>query len=233
MRGGSLLLISFLVPVPSLAWDPPDSQLDSTSGLIHTVDSAPSGSDQVIRHTVDPGVGQATVSAITSGHADYSPHLAIGGDMLRVVWQRDLAADQIRTVTVDRHGTLGTEWLLSDVSEDSRNPDIAVFGSLSYVAYEVHGEAAVALAVQTIIDDPDPIGPRIVVGTTTYSGEADVRIHAADGHLWTTWMHAADVLGYAIFDVATQTWGTTAYEPIVGGDVVTALKNVEGTVLGP
>jgi hypothetical protein len=160
--------------------------------------------------------------------------VAIGDDgVVHVVWQRDLTADEVRTVAVRADGTLGPEVLLSDPAEDSRNPDIVVLGSDLYVAYEVHGEPAVAVAVQTIVDDPDPIGPRIVVGTTSYSGDADVRIHAADGHLWATWMRAADDLGYAIFDVATQTWGTTAHEAVVEGDVVTALKNVEGAVLGP
>ena len=234
MRAGSLLAISLFLSAPSLAWDPPDSQLDTTTGLIHTMDSAPSGPDQVIRHTVDPGQGQPLVTEITSGHADHSPHLAIGGNgVLHVVWQRDLAADQIRAVTVDRNGTLGTERLLSDSGEDSRNPDIVLFGATPCVAYEVHGGSAVALAVQTITDDPDPIGPRIVVGSTAFTGDADLRIHAAGGHLWVTWMDAADNVGFSVYDSGTEAWGSPQSWGVVDGDVGAARKDLEGALVSP
>lgn len=233
MRAGIVLLLCLFATGWSLAWDPPDSLVDSRTGLIHTLDSGTSGSSQVIRHTVDPGQGQPTVAEITSGHVDHSPHLAIDGDsVVHVVWQRDLAADEVRAVAVATDGTPGVERLLSDSSEDSRNPDIVLLGSTPWVAYEIHGGGAVALAVQTILDDPDPIGPRVVVGTTSFSGDADVRIHVSEGHLWTTWMDAADDLAYAVFDAGTQTWAAPAHQKVVEGDVGLALKDVEGTVLG-
>ncbi len=233
MRAGILLLLSLFATTPTLAGDPPDSQLDPQTGLIHTLDSRTSGSSEVIRHILDPGLGQPTVIEITSGHADHSPHLAIGdASVVEVVWQRELAADEIRAVALRADGTLGAERLLSEAWEDSRNPDIVLCGAVPWVAYEIHGGAGVAVAVQTIVDDPDPIGPRIVVGTTSFSGDADVRIHASHGHLWTTWMDAADDLAYAVFDAATQTWATPAYQEVAEGDVATALKEVEGVVLG-
>jgi hypothetical protein len=234
MRARSLVGILLFVASPSLAWDAPDSQLDTATGLIHTLDSVPSGSDQVIRHTVDPGVGQPTVTEITSGHADHSPHLAIdGAGVLHAVWQRDLAADQIRAVAVDRNGTAGTERLLSDTGEDSRNPDIALFGSLPCVAYEIHGGAAVTLAVQTILDDPDPIGPRIVVGTTSFTGDADLRIHTAEGHLWVTWMDAENSLGFSVHDAGTESWTSPQLREVVDGDVAAARKDLQGALLSP
>lgn len=232
MRAGILLLLSLFATTRVLAGDPPDSQLDPQTGLIHTLDSKTSGSSQVIRHILDPGLGQPTVTEITSGHVDHSPHLAIGNDgVVEIVWQRELAADEIRAVALRANGTLGTERLLSETTEDSRNPDIVLFGAAPWVAYEIHGGAGVDVAVQVIVDDPDPIGPRIVVGTTAFSGDADVRIHASGGHLWTTWMDAAEVLAYAVFDAATQTWATPGHQEVVEGDVTTALNEVEGVVL--
>lgn len=232
MRAGILLLLSLFATTGSPAGDPPDSQLDPQTGHIHTLDSKPSGTHQVIRHTEDPGQGQPTVTEITSGHADVSPHLAVGRDsVVHVVWQRELDADEIRVVALGADGTPGTERLLSEPGEESRNPDIVLLGSTAFVAYEVHGGTAVTVAVQTILDDPDPIGPRIVVGTTSFAGDADVQIHAAEGHLWTTWMGAADDLAYAVFDTGTRTWATPAHLEVVD-DVATALKEVEGIVLG-
>lgn len=232
MRAGSLLVVSLLLSAPSLASEPPDSQLDPRTGLVHTVDSALSGADQVVRYTLDPGKGEPTAIEITSGHDDRSPHLAIDeNSVVHVVWQREEAADQIRAITIGADGSPGSERLLSDPGEDSRHPVLALDGSLPRVAYEIHGGSAVAVAVQTITDDPDPIGPRIVIGITTFSGSADVRIHAAEGHLWTTWMDGADVIAYSAYDPTTEGWSAVAYQDVPEGELENALQRVEGDVL--
>ena len=232
MRAGSLLAVSLFLSAPSLASDPPDSQVDPRTGLVHTVDSARSGADQVVRYTLDPGKGEPTAIEITSGHDDRSPHVAIDENgVVHVVWQREEAADQIRALTLRADGSPGSERLLSDPGEDSRHPVLAQDISLPWVAYEIHGGSGIAVAVQTITDDPDPIGPRIVIGTTTFSGDADVRIHAVEGHLWTTWMDRADVLAYSAYDAATEAWSAVAYQDVPDGDLATAREDVEADVL--
>jgi len=231
MRAGTLLLIVSLAAVPCLASDSPDSQLDATTGLIHTVDSRVSGSSQVIRHVVDPGEGQPTATDITAGHVDHAPRLAIGGDsVVHVVWQRDLAGGQVRTVSIAADGTLVNERALGDASEDSRNPEIALYGSVPCAAFEVHGGSGIGIAVQFIVDDPDPTGPGVVVGTTSFSGDLDLRIQAAEGALWTTWRDGADSLGYSVYDAGTDTWTSQESWPVADGDVATARAEVEKVV---
>jgi hypothetical protein len=228
----ALFLVGFLLASPALAWDPPDAQLDPTTGLIHTVDSTASGSDQVIRHTIDPGQGQPTVATITSGHADYSPHLAIDGNsVVHVVFQRALSLDQIRTVDVRVNGSLSTERLVSDADEDSRNASIVLFDALARVAYEIHDGGEVAIATVSILDEPDPIGLRTIVATTSFSGDVDVRMHAAEGHLWVTWVDASDSVGYSVFDTGSETWGSAQYQEVSDEDFATALERVEAAVL--
>ena len=171
--------------------------------------------------------------AITSGHDDRCPHLAIDeNSVVRVVWEREEAADQIRALTIEADGSPGSERLLSDPGEDCRNPVLALDGSLPWVAYEIHGGSTVAVAVQTITDDPDPIGPRIVIGTTTVSGNADVRIHAVEGHLWATWLDRADVLAYSAYD-PSEGWSGVAYQEVPDGEMATARERVEADVLRP
>jgi len=234
MRAGSLLVVSLLLSAPSLASEPPDSQLDPRTGLVHTVDSALSGADQVVRYTLDPGKGEPTAIEITSGHDDRSPHLVIDeSSVVHVVWQREEAADQIRALTIEADGSPGSERLLSDPGEDCRNPVLALDGSLPWVAYEIHGGSTVAVAVQTITDDPDPIGPRIVIGITTFSGSAGVRLHAVDGHLWATWMDGAEAVAYSAYDPTTEAWSAVAYQDVPDGELESALQRVQADVLRP
>jgi hypothetical protein len=222
-----------LLSSPALAWDPPDSQVDPETGLIHTVDSAASGGHDVIRHIVDAGQGPAVSGEISGGNADFSPHLAIDDDSdVHVAWQRDLTLDQIRVVVVRPNGTLGTERLASDPDEDSRNPDLVLFG-IPYLVYEIHGGDGVAVAAQPVLDEPDPLGARTLLGTSGFSGDVDARIHAAGGHLWATWVDATDSLGFSVFDPAEQKWSDPQFEDVVDENFQAAREAVEAAVSGP
>jgi hypothetical protein len=127
------------------------------------------------------------------------------------------------------NGTLGTERLASDPDEDSRNPDLVLFG-IPYLLYEIHGGSAIGVAVQAILDEPDPIGTRTVLGTSAFSGDVDARIHAAGGHLWATWVDAADSLGFSVFDSAEQKWSDPQFEDVLDEDFQAAREAVEAAV---
>ena len=227
-------LVVFLVAGNSTLSDPPASAVNPQSGDIEIADPTWSGTSRDIDYVVDAGNGQwPEVYSVTDNPLDdLRPRLVIAstGDAW-VAWWRDDSTDRvlIRKRNLS-DGSWDNERVLSDSGENSRNPAIAHDGTDAWVAYEFDDQTSTGIAVGIVVDEPDPVGIRTVLATSEYSGAIGVTIHAAQGHLWTTWVDSATAVAWAEYDYASDTWGLPAFESYAQDTVEDALDRIRSAV---
>lgn len=220
----------------AVSFDTPDSAVNPQSGAIETADPVWDGTNQDIAYVVQPGdVGRAQIYSVSDDPADdLAPKIAIGpGGDSWVVWWRDGTEAQIvvrkRTFAGN---TWGDERLVSDPGEDSRKPSIVHDGTAVWVGYEFTDGAEISIGVLLVIDEPDPIGIRAVVGTTDFSGDRDVKVSAQQGNLWATWVDDEQYVGWAEYDYQGGTWNLPGLESYAADTVDDARDRVRAIVLG-
>jgi hypothetical protein len=212
--------------------DPPDAVLNPVSGAIEVVDVVVAGGGTHVRHTLNQGQQTLEVSELSSGSVtDVSPRVCVSGDgHAWVTWWRDGETRQVLVRKRAHGGSWDAERLVSVPTESSRKPRIAHDGTSPWVAYEhVLGEGT-GIAVAPIIDGPDPITP-VTLGSTSYSGNVDVRVHAASGHLWVTWVDSASDVGWSRYDPGNEVWSGVERESYATDSVTAALARIEAEVL--
>jgi hypothetical protein len=236
MRNRSALwLAAAIVSGAILADDAADTKVNPQNSTIETVRSEWEASSYDIRLLISQSLdGDATVFHVSTHEADdRSPRIEIapGGDTW-MTWRRDLETDEVR-VRPFFHGsqTLGSDRLVSQSSENARNPEIVFDGVAPWIVYEDHGSAKSVIVVG-INDEPDPVGAGVTLRTTSYGGNVDARIHHASGHLWVTWVDSATHVGWAERDYGEETWSAAAYESYSGSTVGAARQAIRDAVLG-
>ncbi len=233
-RGSACGLLVFLVAGNLTLSDPPASAVNPQSGDIEIADPTWSGTNRDIDYVIDAGNGEKPdVYNVTDDPLDdHRPQLVIAsnGDAW-VTWWRDDTLDSV--LVRHRHfsdGSWNNERVLGDSGESSSNPTIAHDGTDAWVAFEFDDQSNTGIAVSMVVDDPDPIGIRVVLATTEFTGEVDATIHAAQGHLWTTWVDSATDVGWAAYDYASQTWGLPAFESYAQDTVEDAVLRIRSAV---
>jgi hypothetical protein len=235
---GALAVVSLLACAagPSLAEDPPDSDVNPQTGSIETVDSVESTGQSDVRHAVDPGQGGPRVLEIltTSTLDDLSPRIAIDtdGDSW-VVWWREGTTDEVLYRVRDLGtGTWSAEQTISDTEDDSRNPEIALDDTSVWVVFEARHSGGTDLVVTSGgMDDPSPFPGLTVLGTSALSSGVDVLLHSESGHLWVSWIDDGDDVGWREYDYASESWLSAAYESYAQDDVSSARERIRDSVL--
>ena len=221
-----------------LVWatDPPDSEVNPENSYIETVDATLATNQYDIRHVSDPGggLGRDISTVSDSSLDDLSPRLAISDDGdTWVTWYRDDAKDKVflRKRTYPG-GTWDDERLVSEKTENSWRPEIVHDGTLIWVAFEFEETGGTGIGVNGIMDDPNPIGARISLRTTGYTGDVAVMIHAESTHLWVTWVDSDDDVGWSEYDYSSETWALSDYESYATDSVGDARGRIRGDVIG-
>lgn len=226
----ALAAILALSTAPTFAGDP-DSVLDPATGYIETASAWWNGTDQDIHLTTDRGVLSPVSVAVFDGTTeDFDPRIALtSSGALWVVWNHEAATDQVLLRGRSNLGVWGDVLLVSNAEETSSNAEILSDGDVTLLVYEVEDASSQSVAVVSIQDEPDPIGPRSIVATTSWSGSLDVRLHADSGHAWVTWIDD-DKVGWS--ELSSGSWDAPSSEEIVEGDSEGARERVRATVLG-
>jgi len=234
----SFLLICFvsLCTPAALATDPPDAEVNPKNGYIETTDATWETSQYDIRHVSDPGggLGRDLSSVSTDPLDDMAPRLAISSDGdTWVTWYRDGTVDKVyvRKRTYPG-GSWDDELLVSEKTENSRRPEIVHDGTNAWVAFEFEETGGTGIGVNAVIDDPNPIGVRISLGTTSYTGDVAVLMHTESGNLWVTWVDSVNEVGWSEYDYGTQTWGLADYESYATDTVDDARGRIRSAVTG-
>lgn len=218
----------------ALVAESPDAEFNETEGLIETVYESLDGGDTDIRHAFDRGPGAPVVSSVLtmSGVDDRRPRIGISVDgEAGVVWWRD---GNVSTVLFrSRDHALG-KWMpirvLSDPEQPSRFPEIAGQHSNFWIAYEFDvGDGTRSVAIQHILDDPEPFPTRTIVDTTPFPGALLARPHVEGDAVWATWVFDEHDIGWSEYDAASGTWSPAAYEPYADG-VEPALQRIRDRV---
>lgn len=227
-----LCLCFCLIWTPSSFADDPDSEQNPVTGCIETVSSYWNGTDFDLQLTIDRGaLPPLTYEIISGGPDDSDPQIAIAGDGAAwFAWTRDASTNEVRARGRLADGEFGPVLLVSDSSESSSNPTIALDGATVRIVYEIAGSGSTSVAVAAIDDEPDPIGQRTIVGTTTWTGALDARIHVEAGHTWLTFVHDADELGWS--ELIDGSWSGVEYESLGTSDVESARAAIRDGVLG-
>ena len=218
------------------ASDPPDSAINPSTGNIEIADPVWAGTNQNIDFVVQISGQKPQVHTVTDNSLDdLRPRIAhaSNGDAW-VTWWRDDATDAV--LIRKRHlsdGSWDAERLLSDPGESSRNPSIVHDGTNAWVAFEFDDQADTGIAVEMILDDPDPVGIRVMVGTTDFGDTTAPMARAAQGHLWVTWIDSASDVGWAEYDYASETWSLSLTESYALDSVEDARGRIRDTVVNP
>jgi hypothetical protein len=215
-----------------LADDPPDSEVNPQTGFIETVTTVWNGSSHDVGLTIDRGALPPLTAAVAAGSTDdLDPRVAIAASgEVSVTWTRDGSMGQV-FVRARTAATWGLDQLVSDPSEDSRNPELVYYGSAPALVYEIHGETTKSVAVSIIGDEPDPFGARSILASTAWSGDIDARVQTADGHLWVTWIQDDSEVGWSELD-GSGSWTTAAYQSYSADDTDSARSTIREAVLG-
>jgi hypothetical protein len=236
MRNRSALWILAAVTAgTALADDAVDMKVNPQNSYVEEVRSEYVASSYDIRLLISQGLDtDPTVYYVSTNAADdRSPRVEISpaGDTW-ITWWRDLATDEVR-VREFQHAsqTLGADRLVSQSTENARNPEIVYDGATPWVVYEVHGGSSKSIAVAHITDEPDPVGPGVTLRTTSYGGNMDARIHHASGHLWVTWVDGTSDVGWSEYDTGEESWSAAAYESYSGSTVGAARQAIRNSVL--
>lgn len=231
-----LILLTLILATPAMATDPPDSEVNPLTGNIETGDTSLIGAVHNIRYTIDPGGGQPilTVLLTNNGEDDISPRIEIStaGDTW-ITWWRDGTTPQVfiikKTYTT---GIWSTEVSISETAEDSSQPELVHDGTNLWIAYEIDNTGDRSIAVSIIGDEPEPVGSRIVLGTTGFSNDLDVLPHAVSGHLWVTWVDSTSDVGWSEYDYSTDTWTVVSYESYSIDSIEDARNRIGALVTG-
>jgi len=101
------------------------------------------------------------------------------------------------------------------------------------VAFEFDEQADTGIAVEMVTDDPDPVGTRVVVGTTDFDDTTAPMAHAEQEHLWVTWIDGTSDVGWAEYDYASETWSLSTLESYATDAVSDARDRIRDIVVGP
>jgi len=216
------------------ASEPPDLELNPVTGFVESVDIAEQSGDRV-RHVVDEGQAGSRTATLISAASGASPRIAISGDGDSwVVWWRDSSTDEVRYTYFDSStGTWNAEAVISESDEDSRYPELVHHASTTWVAFEAEdGSGDTIIAVTGVIDSPEPFGTRVAIASTDFSGELDVQIQTASGHLWVTWVDSASEVGWSEYDPVSGTWDSPDYEDYTGSTVKAARESIQAEIVG-
>ncbi|MCP3982509.1 MAG: hypothetical protein GY716_24680 [bacterium] len=220
------------------ASDLPDSKINYVSGNIEVADPVHVGPDnQDIQYVISDPDGSKEIATVTDSPSDdRDPQLAIApsGDGWVAWWRKDAGPSNSVLIRKRDHatGVWDDELVLSLDGEDSRSPAVAHDGNHAWVAYEIHGAVDTEIGVSIIIDQPDPVGIRAIVGGTGFSGLRDLRAHAASGHLWVSWVDSATEVAWVEYDYAEEQWSDASDEDYDADSVREARRRIREIVLG-
>ena len=219
MRAPSWLCVMTLFAAfnMTVASDPPDSEKNPVTGAIESVDSIWDGSTWQIRHTTDAGKGSPITTTLLTDdpEADNGPRLAINpAGNCGVAWWREDAPHQVLYMHRQVSETTWSEpQAIGLATEVSREPEIVATEDRFWIAFEIEvSGGGKGIAVNGIMDSPEPIPERQVLTTTSYEGDVDVQVNGDQGVLWTTWIDSASDVGWSEYDDVSATWSTPAYE---------------------
>ena len=235
-QAARISLGAFVIVVAALivwAGEPPDSELNLITGNIETVD-APAEEGNLVRHVIDGGQGAGHSATTISTDAGRAPRIAIktAGDTW-VVWWRDTAVDHVYLTFYDlQEKTWSAETIISELTEESRFPEIVHDASAAWIVYQINTGSGSEIAGLSIIDSPDPWSTRTIIASSTATGDLDIRIHTEDGHVWTTWIDSTSDVGWSEYDAVADAWDLSQYESYTAADVPTARAKIRSTVLG-
>lgn len=220
----------------SLSSDPPDSRINAVSGAIETADAMPGTVSYDIRHTINLGSGRPMLVFVVAATPDdeRSPRIVVApnGDSW-VAWWRDGATDQVRIRRrVQATGLWSEDRAVTGSGEDGRNPELAYDGQHLWLVYESSVGASRGIIAGTILDEPEPFGNGMTLGTTSYAGDLDTQIRAESSRVWVTWIDGAAAVGWSQYDPATGLWSAPAYEPYGTDGVAAARDRVKARVVG-
>ncbi len=229
-------LMFYLASLPSLASDPPDSELNPMSGFIETTDAVWQTDNYNVRHVINLGNGykRETFMVTIDSLDEVGSRLAITDDgNSAVTWWRDSEIDKVlMRIRTYSSGEWTPVKLISESTESSRNPEIVFDGTAIWVAYEFDYSNETAVGVQIINDDPNPLGSRAIVTTTDYAGDLDTMIHEEAGHLWISWVDSGTEVGWSEYDYGTEEWDTESYEWYADDSVEAARERISATIIG-
>ena len=220
----------------AIALPQPDFRINPVTGRVEAVDPVWTGSNYDIDYVVDPGNFAELQSTGLAANAldDLDPRLTIGNDgSAWVAWWRDGSVDQV--LLRKRAGSSGSwsgELLVSAAGESSRKPRIATDGQRAWVAFQLDSGNQTSVAVNVIDDEPDPMGSRWILKTTSFSA-VDVMVQTESGHVWVTWVDSSSQVGWAEYDATADHWNSPAYQPYTLGDVRAARSAIRALVLAP
>jgi hypothetical protein len=185
-----------------------------------------------IFHSIQTGEQWSASTRLTNDSADDAlPHLAFtsAGDR-RVAWEHHAGGS---TVLFSARPASGGSWstpeMVSDGTEDARNPRVAVHDGEPFVAYESVPASGNSKIVVGRSDTPDPFS-RTQVATAGSAGSPLVRICSEDGHLWVSWVDTGTELGFA--EYANGTWGSVHTESYSGtSDIEPGRERIRALVL--
>jgi hypothetical protein len=232
----SVVATIFAVGIIAFATDPPSSQVNPQSGFIELTDAAWESSNYNVRHVVNPGNNQPLqVTVLSSNSADdLGARLAIADNgNTWVVWWRDGSTDQVlsrkRTYS---GGTWGSETVVSNSGEQSRNPELVYDGTYRWLVYEIVDGGTTSIGVCGGIGDTQPWPGRTIIGSTSYTGDLDTMIHTESGKLWTSWVDSSSNVAWSQYNYSNQTWSTTTTETYGNDSVAAARARIRTAVLG-
>ena len=229
-----LLASAMLLPASLSALDPPASTVNPLNGYIETADTLSQGGTYNIRHAANPGGGEPmVVTMVSTDTADeYGARIVNNpaGDTY-VAWWRDLATDEVRIRTRNQAtGSWGSATQVSDSGTGSRKPELVHDGDDLWVAFEGDGgPGEVDIIVRTIRDDPVPV---LILGTTTFTGDIDIRMHLETGHFWISWVDDDCAVGWSEYDGTSESWSVAAYESCDSDSVGDARGRIRTELLG-
>jgi hypothetical protein len=223
-----------LTPTVALCIDAPDLRINPVSELVEVVDAAWSGSNYNVRYTqVTPDGEQRASTLLTTNTAnDNDPRIdsTPTGDAI-VVWWRDAKVDAViyRKRKLDS-GVWGPERVVGRTTESGSHPRIVLSNGVPWVAYQIQNSKTRSIGASIIDSDPEPF-LRVIIGTTTFTGDLDIQIESELDHLWVTWIDNATSVGFSEYDSQTGLWSLPRYESFAGETVTAARERIRENVL--
>lgn len=233
---GCLVLFGCIGCAPLLAADTPDAAINTLSGRIEIADPVRTDGQCDVWHIAKLGPDKTPAIFVVSDDPqdDLDPRIVVDPDGdTWIVWWRAAATHEVlvRKRTYSDQSWSG-ERRVSTANESSRKPSVVHDGSTVWLAYELDDAGGKSIAVNSIIDEPDPIPTRTILGSTSYLGELDVRMHSDSSHLWVTWIDSDAWIGWSEYDTDIDAWTPAAFEPLSAGDTAAARTNIMNGIIG-
>lgn len=215
---------------------PPVSMINPVTGAIETVDDPWSAQNFEVRHVINRGGGQPLLVKNLSEHPadDLAPRLAVDsitGDTMVVWWRAGAVPSVLCRRRSQETGAWGPVLVQSDPDVPSRHASVAFDGSRMWVAYEHESNGAISISVQIIDDEPTPFIHAQTVATLVTSGAAEPEVMSDAGHLWVSWIHDANQVGWIEYGFDTEQWSNPSFEPFSADSVPQARSRIRATVL--